>query len=241
MELTKQQIKELKDKKYRKLNKLFFVEGEKFCADLLRQNVEILYTITSDKTLMGFPNIVFVSEQTLSSLATTVTNQNILCVCKIKDVEISSIGDSLILDTVQDPGNVGTLIRSALAFNFKDIYLIDCADAYSEKVIRSSAGTVLNARVHIVDFKEFASNLDKIAKNFYVADMFGSSLSQIRLPKNKIAVIIGNEGNGVSDRFLSLAKNRISIPMFNGVESLNAGVAGSIIMQRISEVRNVRS
>ena len=203
MELTKQQIKNLKDKKFRKQNRIFFVEGEKFCADILHYGAEILFTITTNKALKGYPNLCVVSEQVLAALSTTKTNQNILCVCKIKDFEIGSVGNSLILDTVQDPGNVGTLIRSAMAFGFEDVYLVNCADAYSEKV--------------------------------------GSPINQIRFEKNKIAVIIGNEGNGVSEEFRSLANLKISIPMSGKVESLNAGVAGSIIMQKISEVRNVRS
>ncbi len=237
MQLTKQNIKDLKDKKFRKQNKLFFVEGEKFCADILHYGAEILYTITTNKSLTGYPNTCVVSEQVLSSLATTKTNQNIICVCKINEPSISSKGDALVLDNVQDPGNVGTLIRSAMAFGFEDIYLINCADAYGEKVIRSSAGTALSARLHILTFDQFQSNKQKIAENFVVADMFGSPISQIRLPKGKIAVIIGNEGNGVSEGFRSLANMVVSVPMSNKVESLNAGVAGSIIMQRISEVR----
>lgn len=241
MQLTKQNIKDLKDKKYRKQNKLFFVEGEKFCADILRLKQEILLTLTTNKELKGYPNTCVVNEQILSSLATTKTNQNILCVCKIKEFDISSVGNSLVLDTVQDPGNVGTLIRSAMAFGFDDIYLINSADPYSEKVIRSSAGTALFARLHIVDFEQFNANKQKIAQNFLVADMFGEPLGKIRLPKNKIAVIIGNEGNGVSQQFIALANTKISIPMSSKVESLNAGVAGSIIMQKISEVKNVRS
>ncbi len=241
MQLTKQNIKNLKDKKFRRQNKLFFVEGEKFCADLVRLNHEILLTLTTNKELKGYPNICVVTEQTLSGLATTKTNQNIICVCKIKDYEISSVGNSLVLDTLQDPGNVGTLIRSAMAFGFEDVYLINCADVYSEKVIRSSAGTVLSARLHVLNFEQFNSNKQKIAKNFLVADMFGEPLAKICLPKNKIAVIIGNEGNGVSEQFMSIANTKISIPMSSKVESLNAGVAGSIIMQKISEVKNVRS
>ncbi len=236
MNLTNADIKNLKDKKFRKKNGLFMVEGEKFCKDLLTNNVEVVYTITDNKQLTGFPNIEVVSSKMLSSLATTVTNQNIACICKIKEYPISAQGNSLILDNLQDPGNVGTLIRSALAFNFNDIYLVNCADVFSEKVIRSSAGLALKARIHITDFNEITANKALIAEHFVVADMFGQSLTKIRLPKERIAVIIGNEGQGVSKQFKQLADITISIPMAPVVESLNAGVAGSIIMQKIGEV-----
>lgn len=235
MNITNADIKNLKDKKFRRQNQLFMVEGNKFCADLLNSNIEIVHTITSDKNLIGFPNIEVVSEKMLSSLATTKTNQDIICVCKVKDYGIESIGNSLILDNLQDPGNVGTLVRSALAFGFSDIYLVEGADPYSEKVIRSSAGLIMNARLHVCDFEMIKQNKNKIADVFMVADMDGENINQIHLPKGKIAVIIGNEGQGVSDAFLSLANKTVSIPMTPVVESLNAGVAGSIIMQKLSE------
>lgn len=236
MNLTNADIKNLKDKRYRKDNGFFMVEGNKFCKDLLSQDIEIVYTITTDKNLLGFPNIVLVSEKMLNSLATTMATQNIICICKIKDYEISSIGNSLILDNLQDPGNVGTLVRSAQAFGFTDIYLVSGADPYGEKVIRSSAGTILNARLHVCDFDTIKANKAKIAENFLVADMDGENINSMPVPKGKFAVIIGNEGNGVSDEFISIANKKVAIPMAKGVESLNAGVAGSIIMQKLSEV-----
>jgi len=237
MNLTNQDIKNLKDKKYRKENSLFMVEGDKFCKDLLQTDIEIVYTITSNKNLKGFPNIEVVSEKMLSSLATTKTNQDIVCICKVKSYGIESVGNSLILDNLQDPGNVGTLIRSALAFGFKDVYLIEGVDPFNEKVIRSTAGNILKIRLHNVTREEIQTNKAKIAKNFIVADMKGESINQICLPKSRIAVIIGNEGQGVSQFMKNMADTIISIPMSSEVESLNAGVAGSIIMQKLGEVK----
>jgi len=236
MNLTNVDIKNLKDKKFRKEHSLFMVEGEKFCKDLLGTNIEIVYTITTNKELKDFPNVEVVSDRMLSSLATTKTNQNIVCICKVKDYGFNSVGNSLILDNLQDPGNVGTLIRSALAFGFKDIYLIDGVDPYNEKVIRSSAGTILQVRLHQCSYEELEKNKSKVAKNFMVADMKGESINKIHLPKTSIAVIIGNEGQGVSQLMQDMANITVSIPMSSEVESLNAGVAGSIIMQKISEI-----
>ena len=236
MNITNADIKNLKDKKFKKENGIFLVEGEKFCRDLLSADIEILQTITTNKNLKGFPNIEIVSEKMLTSLATTKTCQNIVCVCKIKEYGMSSVGNALILDNLQDPGNVGTLIRSAMAFGFEDIYLVNCADVFSEKVIRSSAGTILNARLHTCSFADIKENRNVIAKNFIVADMDGESINQIRLPKGRFAVIIGNEGRGVSEEFENFANIKIAIPMKAGVESLNAGVAGSIIMQKLGEI-----
>lgn len=236
MNLTNQDIKNLKDKKFKRENNLFLVEGNKFCKDLLNTDIEIVYTITKSKNITGFPNLELVSEKMFNSLATTQTSQDIICVCKVKNYGMESVGNSLILDNLQDPGNVGTLVRSAMAFGFNDIYLVGGADPYNEKVIRSSAGTILKARLHICSFEEIKHNISKIAKNVLVADMYGENIDKIHLPKTSIAVIIGNEGQGVSADFVLLANKKISIPMLNGVESLNAGVAGSIIMQKLGEV-----
>ncbi len=236
MSLTSQEIKNLKDKKYRRNNGLFMVEGEKFCRDILNSDVEIVYTLTSNISLTGYPNIQLLTDRQITSLATTVTPQKIICICREKIYPIKSKGNSLILDRLQDPGNVGTLIRSAMAFGFNDIYLIDCADYYSEKVIRSSAGLSLKARLHNVTQADIISSKADIADKFIVADMFGESIDKIRLPKGRLSVIIGNEGQGVSADMMAVADIKVKIRMSPLVESLNAGVAGSIIMQKLSEV-----
>ncbi len=236
MNISKDEIKQLKDKKYRKQNALFMVEGEKFCRDLLNTDVKIVRTFACNNRFAEFPNFELINKKVIDSIATTKTPQDIICICKAQDYPIQPIGNSLILDTVQDPGNVGTLVRSALAFGFDDVYLIDCAGVYSEKVIRSSAGTVLSARIHIVSRNDIINNKAKIAENFVVADMIGVPIDKIHLPKGKFAVIIGNEGQGVGDDLVKLSEIKVSIPMTDKVESLNAGVAGSIIMQKFSEV-----
>lgn len=236
MILTNADIKNLKDKKYRAEQSLFIVEGDKFCHDVVQNGFEIVYTITTDEKLNNFSNVCIVSKKMFESLSSTKTPQTIICVCKIKEYGIASIGNSLILDNLQDPGNVGTLIRSAMAFGFNDVYLVGGVDPYSEKVVRSSAGTILKAHVHRVDYGGLKSNLSKIADCVLVADMQGTNINKFKLPKGKVAVIVGNEGNGVSTQMIELATTKVSIPMMPGVESLNAGVAGSIVMQKLANL-----
>lgn len=237
MEITRAEIKQLKDKKFRQNNALFLLEGEKFCADAVRAGIEIKKTITTNKNLKGFPNIVVVSEKDFKSLSDTVTPQSIICVCKQKEPPPKLKGDSLVLDRVQDPGNVGTLIRSALAFNFKNVICLDSADPYSDKVVRSSAGAILKMNIYKTTLTEFIKNTVNYADEIMVADMQGKRLSELSLKKSRVAVVVGNEGGGVSNELKQHATNVVSIPMSGEVESLNAGVAGSIIMQRIFEKR----
>lgn len=237
MEITRAEIKQLKDKKYRQHNALFLLEGEKFCADAVKAGIEIKKTITTNKNLKGFPKIVVVSEKDFKSLSATVTPQSIICVCKQKEPPPKIIGDSLVLDRVQDPGNVGTLIRSALAFNFKNVICLDSAYPYSDKVIRSSAGAILKMNIYKTTLAEFVKNSKHYADELLVTDMVGENIAKFSLQKNRVAVIVGNEGAGVSKELKTQAKIKISIPMSGEVESLNAGVAGSIIMQKIFEKR----
>ncbi|MBE7076729.1 MAG: RNA methyltransferase [Clostridiales bacterium] len=235
MNLTKNDIKNLKDKKFRKEHSFFMLEGERFCKDLLDTNIEIVYSITSDEKIKGFPNLCLVSERLMNMLSTTQTGSDLICICRFIPPPVASIGNALILDHVQDPGNVGTLIRSAVAFGFEDVYLVDGADPFNEKVVRSSAGTILKARIHLNSFDEVKKNKSKIADVFLTADMGGENIKDFRKGNKKVAVIIGNEGSGVSKEFRELSDKTVRIPMSKKVESLNAGVAGSIIMQKLGE------
>ena len=113
--------------------------------------------------------------------------------------------------------------------------MIDSADAYNEKVIRSSVGAVLSANIHKISLEDLINEKDEIAENFIVADMVGEKLKDFKKKNGRIALIVGNEGAGVCDELINISNIKLSIPMTNKIESLNAGVAGSIIMQKIFE------
>lgn len=236
--LTNAEIKDLKklnNKKYRKSEGLFLVEGPKLCEELLKSTYEIKYTLTSNEFRYNdFPNVRVVDYEILKSICTTTTPQDIVCVVYIPHIELDSpIGNSLILDGLQDPGNIGTLIRSAMAFGFNDIYFIDCPDIYSEKVVRGSMGGVFKINPHIVTRDYLISNKSKICDILLSTSLKGELLGQKCLPKKRIGVIIGNEGNGVSAELIQASDKSVKLPMTDRVESLNAGVAGSIMMYEI--------
>ena len=237
MIITKEFIKQLRDSTYRKNEGIFLLQGDRFCRDALKTNIEILHTITTNDNLTGFHNISVVSERIFAGLNDSVGGQKIVCVCKKSIPNLDCVNHSLILDNIQDPGNMGTLIRSAVAFGFYDIFVLGGASPYSDKVVRSSASQILKANIFEVDYDFIDKNKVRIADKFIVADMLGETLDKIHLPKQKIAVIIGNEGSGVSDRLRLIADLTVRIPMTPGVESLNAGVAGSIIMHRLGDIK----
>ena len=243
MKLTNNEIKlikKLKDKKYRKSEGLFLVEGSKLCEEVLHSNYEIKYTITSNEFKYNdFPNVCMVEYDVIKSICTTDTPQDIVCVVVIPHQEYDyPKGNSLILDNLQDPGNIGTLIRSAMAFGFEDIYFIDCPDIYSEKVVRASMGGVFKINSHIISRAELIKNKSKICDILLSTSLKADILGENRLPKLRIGVIIGNEGNGVSTELIQASDKAVKICMTDKVESLNAGVAGSILMYEIFKGEN---
>ena len=225
-------LKKLNNKKYRKSEGLFLVEGTKLCEEVLNSNYEIKFTITSNEFKYNdFPNVTVVDYDSLKSICTTVTPQDIVCVVYVPKFEMGyPKGNSLILDNLQDPGNIGTLIRSAMAFGFNDIYFIDCPDIYSEKVVRASMGGIFKINAHLVSRQKLIENKDKICDILVSTSLNADILGKNRLPKQRIGVIIGNEGNGVSTELIQASDMAVKIPMTDRVESLNAGVAGSILM-----------
>ncbi|MCQ2382211.1 MAG: RNA methyltransferase, partial [Clostridia bacterium] len=129
----------------------------------------------------------------------------------------------LVLDRVQDPGNMGTILRTALAFGFKTVFMIDCVDPYSPKVIRASSGMAL--RVNIID-----TDYEHLPKDavYYLADLDGDKPKPIH--ESNYGIVLGNEGQGINPIFYQMPHKVITIPMEQNCESLNVAVAGGIIM-----------
>ena len=226
----------LKQKKYRDINKLFIVEG----YNIIKEAKDYLNTILiSDKKKISeikdnYKNIdiILVTDEIINKLSSTQTPQGIIGICKYK--EVSNIkGNVVMLDGLQDPGNIGTLIRSAMAFGFNDIYFIDCPDIYSEKVVRSSMGGVFKINAHTITREELINRKKEICDILVSTILNGEDLTKICLPKLRVGVIIGNEGNGVSEQLILASDKAVTLPMSGEVESLNAGVAGSILMFEI--------
>ena len=227
-------IRKLKDKKYRKELGLFLVEGAKACEELVNSNYQIKYTLSCDEKYKHYPNFVLIDYDVLKSIATTDSPQNVICVSVQPNMQqISSEGNSLVLDELQDPGNLGTLIRSALAFNFKNIYLINSVDPFSEKVIRSTMGAIFKVNICKLTREEFILNKDKICDFLIGTDLSSIKLEKKELKDRRVAVVIGNEGNGVSKDMLAVCDKVVTLPMTKEVESLNASVAGSILMYEV--------
>lgn len=171
-----------------------------------------------------------VSPSVMDKICLSKTPEGIAAVCHLPDVHAST-NRILLLDAVQDPGNVGTILRTALSFGFLRVYLgRGCADAANSKTIQASQGALFKLEiVRSADLVETARELKKAGFLLVGTDLKGAGKAE-SLPKEKgIALVLGNEGQGVAPSLLEECDERIRIPM-SGIDSLNVSVAGGILM-----------
>ena len=201
----------------------------------IENGIEIKYVVATETAL---PHIkptsvetLVVTDSILEYLSEEMTPQGALAVIKIPNLKVKKPnGNAIILDGVSNPGNVGTIIRTANAFGYKDIYLINCADAYSGKTVRSSMSGIYFVNLYKTIYSEIKSVLD--GYKIIVADMSGESLDEFKVDGN-FAIVVGNEGNGISKEMFEMADKVVKIPMDERAESLNVAVASSIMMYKL--------
>ena len=224
----------LKDSKGRKSAGLFIAEGVRIVKDATFTPESIFVSeehIDFAKNYESVCPTFVVSREVFEKMSDTKSPQGVLGVYKIPDSSIKAPeGDYImVLDGVKDPGNIGTIIRTAPACGFRDIYLTDSADAYSPKVVRSSMGGVFRSNIYIGQRDEIISTLKKSGANICALDMGGESVfdASVNLP---IALVVGSEAQGVSKEFREIADKVLCLPMKDDTESLNAGVSAGVLM-----------
>lgn len=189
------------------------------------------------KFLLNF-KIFLVGNNVIEFLSDTKSPQGVVAIISFENNKVDvPKSNFIVLDNLQDPGNLGTIIRSAKGTTFTDIYLINCVNYCNQKVVRSAMGNLFDVKLHKINTtNEFIDFATKNNLNLAVADMSGENLFKIKNSASNLGIIIGNEGKGVSPELKNLAKNIISIPMKNGLESLNAGVCCSIIIYYLDNI-----
>ena len=228
-------IKKLNSKKYRDETGMFIVEGEHLIQEAYKNGVleEILLEENNDINIDA--PISYVTRNVLKYISELDNPSKMIGICK--KIDKKNIGDKiLILDGVQDPGNLGTIIRSCVAFNVDTIVLSkDCVDVYNSKVLRSTQGMIFNINIVEENLVEFIPKLKKDGYKVYGTKVNGGkSLKSVEKSK-KFAIIMGNEGKGVSHSVLDLCSDYIYIDMNSNCESLNVGVATSIILYELDK------
>lgn len=234
----------VKDKKYRKEKGLFTLEGEKVLIEAINKGQKIDTLIMSEKFKniekydLADTDVLVVPQYIFEKIADTKNPQGVIFSCFMPKNEISDdffdkMKKIIILDNLQDPGNMGTIIRSASSFNIECIILLNnCVDHYSPKVVRSTMSTIFNLPIISMSVEQC---FEKIKLPIYATCLASDSQNINDVDFLKCAVIFGNEANGVSQEVLKKADKKIIIPISH-VESLNVSVASSIIMWEMNKI-----
>ena len=239
-------IELLKDKKTLKDNGMFIVDTEKILGEAIEAGFEITNLLYSeqglrvldkygDKTNQGVCETTKISF--IERFANVKTHQGFIAIVKSKDREIikyDGIKALVLLDNIQDPSNVGAIIRSGAAFGFNDYLLLNSAGIYSDKVIRASAGTVFTVNYKNIDFKQL-TDLSKefplIATDVKAGEDLHTAKQKVQ---NKYIIALGSEGQGLSVEVKSLAHELVKINYTGKVESLNVSAAAAIIFYELA-------
>lgn len=239
-------IRKLKDKKYRDETRSYLIEGIKMVEEAIKEKVVIQKIVICEECLQS-ENIsqkllyaiakydcVYVSKKVFEYLTTVVNPQGIMAVVekKSKNQKIDYQDDLiLVLDGIQDPGNLGTILRTADSVGLKQMIVTkETADVFNPKVVRSTMGAIF--RVNVIESDNMVATLKEIKKNKFkiVATSLEAERSIYDISYRKTVVVIGNEANGVSKQILDLADTKAIIPMLGKTESLNASIATGVIL-----------
>ena len=226
----------LKEKKGREEQQSFLVEGIRMVRDAFSSSLPVTAVLLREGFTPVFPlppetPVFCLAEHVFQSVCDTRTPQGIAAVLPLHTVEAH--GPRLLaLDGVQDPGNVGTIIRTADAAGFDGILLSpDCADLFSPKVLRSTMGSIFRLGFSFpASLPETLAQLKKDGYSVLSSQLDGDPFYDRENIASSFVLVIGNEGNGITDAVKAVATHRLCLPMRGGAESLNAAVAAGIMM-----------
>jgi TrmH family RNA methyltransferase len=236
-------IQSLAHKKQRDEEGLFVVEGVKMVDELLLNFPDRIIKIYATETWINDREEIVkkynfcdcIDLVSLERISFLQTPNEVLALVSIPTTEmIPSISNwlTLVLDQIQDPGNLGTIIRTADWFGIKQIICsIDTSDAFSPKVVQASMGSLMRLNIFYLELESFLKNLGEVP--IYTAELNGESLFDLEF-RQPMVLVIGNESKGVSEKISKLATKKVTIPKFGNAESLNASVATGIILSRIT-------
>ena len=230
----------------------YIIEGIRMFSELKPEEILEVFVSESfeneNKSLLKdiFPEYETVSDRIFESVSDTKTPQGVMAVVKRKEYTLEKILEKrdtphslLILDSLQDPGNLGTLIRAGEGAGITGIIMNETTvDIYNPKVIRSTMGSIFRVPfIYVKDLKEVIEKLYSKNVNIYASSLEGAIEYDAPDYKKDIAFIIGNEAAGISKEVLDIVEDKVKIPMLGEVESLNAAVAGSILMYEAARQR----
>ena len=234
MSLSKNYIKlitSLSQKKYRLKHKLFVVEGVKVVHEFLNSSYELEIVFSTDTDFSSTDKFIEVTDQELKKISSLKNPNKVLAIFKIPN-QINPITGCLILalDSINDPGNLGTIIRLCDWFGIEQLVCSnETVDCFNSKVVQASMGSLTRVAVSYLDLKKYLQNA---SLPIFVADMDGLNVYKTKLPDSAV-LVLGNEANGISDEIKQLVTTKITIPRygdFQETESLNVATASAILL-----------
>jgi len=240
-------LRNLKSKKYRYQHEMYLVEGYQISLDYLKYSKNIEFAVISEefeklndlRKLKEGLEIHIVDKYIFDKISDTKNSQGIILVVNFEDYKIEEIINKknlVLIDGIQDPGNLGTIIRTCDAFNVGGVLTLEnTVDLYNNKTVRASMGSIPRLPVVVCD-----SNYEVLEKLKMSGFKVLSSTPRYNIDiknldcKEKIALVIGNEGSGVSEKIINVSDDLVGINMKGDIESLNAGIAAGILIYEIT-------
>ncbi|WP_205948474.1 TrmH family RNA methyltransferase [Pueribacillus theae] len=234
--------KKLLTRKGREKERLFLVEGHHLIEEALKEKIVKTIIIDEEKEVpkewtVNEKEIVRVSKNVFKEISETETPQGVIAVCDmLKQQKLTyDQGKYLLIDRVQDPGNVGTMIRTADSAGFDAVILgKGCADLYNGKTIRATQGSLFHMPVYQHILEEIVNGLKINSVKVYGSALKGARDYRSVEKTDSFGLLVGNEGEGVQEQLLAMCDEKVSIPIFGQAESLNVAVAAGILMYGLS-------
>ncbi|MDQ1332522.1 MAG: SpoU methylase protein [Bacteroidota bacterium] len=240
----------LQKKKVREEEKVYVIEGDKLVKEFLSARVPVRTLVANPEFLNSLPlfqkqcieEIIPADYDDLKKISSLKTPHNALAIIQMPEIKLDPAslkkGLTLALDFVQDPGNLGTIIRAAAWFGIENIYCSEeCVDVYNPKVIQASMGAILHVNVFHTDLRKLLESAAEYKVKVFGALLEGDSIYSHNLEKNGI-ILLGNESKGISEDLLPYITDRIMIPKIsnaqNGIDSLNVSMAASVILSEFT-------
>ncbi|WP_226583582.1 TrmH family RNA methyltransferase [Halobacillus litoralis] len=229
--------KKLHKRKYRNQSAQFLVEGFHMVEEVLKSSWEVKELIIREGTEFPLPEGIpytLVSPQVFTAIAETETPQGIAAVVGKENRGFEPKALTLMIDAVQDPGNVGTLIRTADAAGFDQVILgTGSVDAYNDKVLRATQGSIFHIPIFAGDLEEYIQPLKEAGTEIWASTLEDAHPFQQLQPTGKSAIIVGNEGQGIQQHIVRQADKQVYIPIYGQAESLNVAIAGAVLMYHL--------
>lgn len=225
------QVASLHTKKGRTTHNEFIAQGLRTCQTLIQNDYKIIQLYVTEQQIQAAQTITdqitIVVDAVMEKISTAKTTSGIIGVFALPEqLPLANLTSGLVLTNITNPGNMGTLIRSAAAFGYKTVVVVDGADVWSPKVIQATAGTISLLNVFCMSWQTLITNTNNIE---LCALVVAGGTTPDRLDKNKKRLlVVGNEARGISDNQIANCTEKLTIPMQGKTESLNAAVAGSI-------------